>query len=392
MSIRAPLALRVIHSPIVSTCPRSGRVQPSLYLFLARPFVPLNVAPLHRTRLQRASYSTEGPYLNLEPKPRKGNVQVAKFTTDINPPASTLPALLSVPDRKPDQGSARYWFSVGKAYWQFYKAGVKNIMANRRAAKAIRQEMSTKGSDSGAEPRTRSDFQLLRRSKAEMRRVPLFVLLLAVFGEWTPLLVIFLTPIVPYNCRIPRQIRKSRQKQELRRKNSFRGVGGGYVPAVDDVRGEGIDTLDISPDALHHICRNLNLYPSWLDWPALTWIPGWSPFAKHRVKISTEYLREDDSRLLFEQPSTITARDIPRQLTDHEARIAAEERGIDVLERPIADVRKDLGLWLQLTQSMVKSADSQQSLIRSSMIERLMMRPNQWQHIGKAISPPKSSS
>ena len=111
---------------------------------------------------------------------------------------------------------------------------------------------------------SRAEWQLDMRSRAEMRRVPIFAVILAVFGEWTPLVVMFATPIVPYNCRIPRQIRKSREKQHKRRSQSFRGAypylsgpqtGQSHVPKPTDVEATiKDDTVDIAPDWSGRCC------------------------------------------------------------------------------------------------------------------------------------------
>jgi hypothetical protein len=57
--------------------------------------------------------------------------QQSKSISSVNGPISTLPAPLSVPERKPGQPFFfRYAFSLGKAYATFYKTGVKNIYTN----------------------------------------------------------------------------------------------------------------------------------------------------------------------------------------------------------------------------------------------------------------------
>lgn len=320
----------------------------------------------------------------------------------LNPPTSTLPAPLDFPKRTPDQSTAGYWWKVGKGFWAFYKQGVKNIYANRKASKEIRARIEDAPNiQASAQPGTaareilkdasRSDWHLVRRSGSEMRRVPVFALILAVFGEWTPLLVMFATPIVPYNCRIPRQVRRSREKQEERRRRSFRGafrdLDGSdrsklYVPTpahVDHVLAAGKTADGRSTNALSHICRTLNIYPGWQDAlravrPAATVLEAST--RRSLRKHLTNYLRRDDEYLLRSRSKDLSTT-IPSLLSDEEALIAAEERGIDILNRPLSDVRRDLNSWLESVgkDSLHKVSDDQ--YIRT--VARLCLtRPNQW--------------
>jgi hypothetical protein len=58
-----------------------------------------------------------------------------------------------------------------------------------------------------------------------MLRLPAFGLIFLVFGEWTPLLVMYITPLIPEPCRIPKQVMRSLSKTEAKRHDRQRRVG-----------------------------------------------------------------------------------------------------------------------------------------------------------------------
>ena len=138
----------------------------------------------------------------------------------VNGPISTLPAPLTIPTQLPGQSYfPSYLFSLGKAYIGFYKTGVKNIYYNFQAARPIQTLIDKKynfslSSAVSANALTRSELQLLVRNWHDMKRVPAFALVLIICGEFTPLVVIALTGIVPWTCRIPKQIDSDRRKLE----------------------------------------------------------------------------------------------------------------------------------------------------------------------------------
>lgn len=310
----------------------------------------------------------------------------------INPPASTLPAPLDVPERKPDQSLFSYAYRSGRAYLAFYKTGVKNVWANYKLTKELKARLrdktqgdasasasapsappsaapptastSTKGKIPSPSPPpsplpsavlTRADFQLLKRNRHDMARVPLFGLLLLIFGEWLPLFIIFFTKVVPYPCRIPTQIRREREKVERRRRDSFRGVGGvapkppppksggvgkGEVKEGDvTVKVEGLyETVNrMSRDELLHVSRSLGLHSRlWDRFAGIDHVPPTSVL-KYKVRSWLQYLEVDDKLAIRDGKV--------QELVDEEVRIACEERGIDVLGKSVAELRKRLAEW-----------------------------------------------
>lgn len=431
MISKAPVPASMLHGlkTCLPVCSRTGRLQPCLPLALAHTFGFSSGPSLSYSCVRKASKTTKllrGTRLTRLESDRSlavSNSFAKSFAARVNPPLSTLPAPLEFPERQPDQAAAKYWWNVGKAFWAFYKQGVKNIYANRKAAKDVRarllhlrstehydgrvlerprsdnQTQPTDGTGGSPAGITRSDFLLERRSRAEMRRVPIFAVILALFGEWTPLLVMFATPIVPYNCRIPRQIRKSREKQEARRSNSFRGdynrstgvnPDQPYIPTPSDaIISESRSGL-AEGGAMLHMCRSLNLFPSWIDLPLL--IPGvrvlWLRFIVRPQTLLDNrctYLSNDDT-LLLRAGNGIAPADVPSRLRDEEVLIAAEERGIDVLGRKLDDVRHDLGLWLDIFERSnlrgLRDGRSATALQKQNAVyQMLLTRPNQWEDI-----------
>ena len=280
------------------------------------------------------------------------------FSDKINPPSTTLPAPLVVPERQPDQGTIKYYASVGRAYWGFYKTGVKNVWRNaQERQRLVRRTRMNKKTPPPAMPDTkrnsvlderalgqyanypftRAEFQFFTRAWSDAKRIPLFVILLAVFGEWTPLIVAFCTPIVPYTCRIPKQIRKSREKLEERRSLSFRGVLGGVPTAQRSGTNEDVRSLDeLDSVQISHISRSLGLYFNFWERLGAVWPP--QMLLKRRLRKRLQYLELDDALLRRDGGISLLK-------GDEEIRLAAEDRGIDILNRSTKQIHELLAAW-----------------------------------------------
>jgi len=305
-------------------------------------------------------------------------IQAVELKDRVNAPISTLPAPISVPSRRRDQSYASFLWSAGKTYLGFYKTGIKNIFVNRRLAATLRHRLnstqtpqlppSPNGNHNSLETSSsnpygryvlsRAEFQVLRRSRHDMIRVPIFGLLFLILGEWLPLVAILFTPVLPYTCRIPSQIDGERRVLERRRKRSFRGEidGRAATPLAGDGKGVVATVDELSKAQLMHISRSLGLHIRLWDVSK-----GFLPLAatlKPRVKRALAYLRQDDA-LLIRDGGT-------HGLTDEEIRIACEERGIDVLGRDVIGLRQTLQRWL-------KSREAQ-----TSPLPKLLSRPSSW--------------
>jgi hypothetical protein len=255
----------------------------------------------------------------------------------VNGPFTTLPAPLSLPTRQPNQSFfPTYALSLGKAYATFYKDGVKNIYRNFLCSRPIQRVIDDKynGSLSSAISSgylNRSDFQLLVRNWFDVKRVPVFALVLLVCGEFTPLVVIALTGVVPWTCRIPKQVATDRRKLEQRRAISFRNL------TAQPPKEKGVDGLERMQ--LLHISWSLGLSSSAWDWLGGQ-LPG-LPTALLRRKVGrrVQYLELDDG--LIERCGGVA------KMETEEVRMALVERGVDVLEKVDGQLRAALEAWFR---------------------------------------------
>lgn len=279
-------------------------------------------------RLSR--YASTAPTRHLAYNPPKP-------LTKLNGPSSTLPAPLIVPEKRADQSYfPSYLYTIGKTYVAFYKAGVWNIWANFKAAQPIQRQIDDKYSSSlraaiAAGALTRCDFQLLARNWHDIKRVPLFALLLMVCGEFTPLVVLAVSNVVPWTCRIPKQIDKDRKTLEGRRAISFRNL------TTSPPAAKGVDTLERMQ--LLHISWSLGLSSKMWDWLGGR-LPGLPTYIlRRKVGRRVDYLEMDDG--LLKSGGGV------KGLESEECRMACVERGIDVFGRSEKQIRADLEAWMR---------------------------------------------
>lgn len=311
-----------------------------------------------QTRL--ASRSSHKSYASSSKGLASTSKALASTNDKVNASSTTLPAPLDVPAREKGQNTFSYALKAGKAYLGFYKTGIKNIYYNYKVAKELRAKLEKTqtprlppGPDGGTgkgramgenayakSVLTRAELQFLRRSRFDMTRVPMFVLLFAIVGEWLPLIVVFLTPIVPYTCRIPRQVEKTRRALEEMRRKSFRGEVDGYVPTPTrrGTDGAGVNSLDeCEKGQLMHISRSLGLHSRLWD-VTKGFMPG-SGILKYRVRKHLEYLAQDDALLVRDGGV--------QKLNREEVMLACEQRGIDILGRKEEYLKDVLERWLK---------------------------------------------
>ncbi|KAH8661460.1 hypothetical protein BGZ60DRAFT_380939 [Tricladium varicosporioides] len=287
--------------------------------------------PLHRN----ASTSTSTtPSKSTTPSPLRSS---------LNGPLSTLPAPLVLPIRSEFSSTFKYLFKLGSTYGSFYKTGALNIFTNFRSSQPIQnsidsQYKSSKVAAVKAGALSRADFQLLHRSWHDIKRLPIFGLVFIICGEFTPLVVIALSNIVPWTCRIPRQINSDRQKLEDRRRISFRNLTT-TPPMVSDIKG-------LERQQLIHISWSLGLSSSVWDWLGGQY-PGLpNAVLRRRVRRHVEYLEMDDA-LLMGRKGNQKGMERLKELDVEEVRMALVERGMDVLGKSEKVLRGDLEAWLR---------------------------------------------
>ncbi|KAL1851837.1 hypothetical protein Plec18170_006140 [Paecilomyces lecythidis] len=167
-------------------------------------------------------------------------------SSEVNPPLSTLPMKLDVPapaasDATPIDQLKRY-IALGRAYYSFYKSGLKNVYHNYKASMPLRRSLglptylpssyppATRASSSTDKTHSffsavrglglnRADVQLVRRAAYDVRRMIPFTLILIICGEMTPFIVLALgNAVTPATCRVPRQVEKERQAKLERKR------------------------------------------------------------------------------------------------------------------------------------------------------------------------------
>ncbi|KAF1973555.1 hypothetical protein BU23DRAFT_589516 [Bimuria novae-zelandiae CBS 107.79] len=270
----------------------------------------------------------------------------------LNPPDTTYAPALRVPPRG-SEAYVKYLWRCGRTYVSFYKAGVSNVRSTLRLAKGLREKARRAGVNKTADMAkvlTRAEWQIVLRSRADKLRLPAFGALLLVFGEWLPLMVMYLTPVVPEPCRIPSQVERQLRKAEERRHERERrlAIDAARLVARDRVAGatgagernpqamtpEILDKADLY--TLVSLDVRFGIQPRIWDWLFMT-----PPKALLRsgLRNRIEYLRKDDWAI---------RRDGGFQaLNEKEAERACLERGIRVLGRKEGELRRELAGWFE---------------------------------------------
>ncbi|KAL9003769.1 MAG: hypothetical protein Q9188_003374 [Gyalolechia gomerana] len=281
--------------------------------------------------LYDSKHSTTVSHRQTSPPP-------VKSSDALNPPASTLPPPLTLPNRPPNlSGTQRFtfYYQTGKAYLSFYKSGVKSIYQNYKILRQLRPRIPRGKSFEQAlrdGALSRAEYHLIKRTRRDAFRIPLFGLVLAICGEFTPLVVVFmgLNGAVPRTCHIPRQIDGAREKGEARRRKSFRHgtVAGDEMGKLDDVQ-------KLPKPILTHVGRSLGLYSSLWDKVGVT--P--SMLLLWRIRKAVDRIEVDD--FAIQRDGGV------KQLSEEELKLAAEERGLDVVGKPIGEIRLVLVKWTE---------------------------------------------
>jgi hypothetical protein len=224
------------------------------------------------------------------------------------------------------------------------------VRSTAKLAKSLREKARKAGGERGI-VLTRAEWQIVKRNRSDLLRLPVFGLLVLVFGEWLPLFVIWLTPVVPEACRIPKQVHKTLVGLEKRRKERQRRLAidaarliqrdrqagtaqasHSLEPPFTNLTPQAVDKLDLF--SLLTVSSKLDAHSKIWDWLFLTPPKG---VLKWGVKRKLGYLTRDDQ---------LIARDGGWQgLGKHEVERACVERGIDVLVRSESDLRRELAKW-----------------------------------------------
>ncbi|KAK7530019.1 hypothetical protein IWX49DRAFT_385033 [Phyllosticta citricarpa] len=281
----------------------------------------------------------------------------------VNPPISTLPAPVNLPAKDAHDSKMKYWFETGKAYLSFFKTGVRNVWANSKVARKLRK---SKGNEL-----TRAEFQLIVRSRHDVNRLPIFAIVLLVFGEFTPLVAPFLVGVMPKTCRPPqteeglaRRAEIQRQIAEQRWNEVVDSVPRNLKPLIQkdpyqlfeklrtiagpDEEGAVLATRVANTLSFKLACMyDLYTKPMFKLREKTT---HWGPLSQAiatRIFFKREHRRHSQYYTYLIRDSELLLRDGEiHQLSSRELRIACMERGINVLDRSDAEARNDLMKWL----------------------------------------------
>ncbi|RAL06342.1 uncharacterized protein BO80DRAFT_420639 [Aspergillus ibericus CBS 121593] len=321
----------------------------------------------HSPKSQSKSKSHSRPSSSAQPAhPSSTSTSTTSTTTltnDINPPASTRPADLSLPPSLPPSASPadklKHYISIGRAYLTFYKTGLKNVYHNYRAAQPLHRTLNlslfvsppaTTTSASSflktlhSHNLSRAHFQLLRRSAYDIRRIIPFSLVLVICGEMTPLAVLALGNVItPLTCRIPRQLEKERVKRAVWKRNALVPVGSVTAPTVGSeaemrvlksmVDGEWVRTAG-ARDVLR-ACAALGLTKTHTRPESLVEV-----VYRPRLRRYAEYLEVDDA--LIRSGGGVSGMEAA------EVRLAVEERGgVGVGGKESWEAEREERRWLE---------------------------------------------
>ncbi|KAI4723901.1 hypothetical protein E4T49_08365 [Aureobasidium sp. EXF-10728] len=385
---------------MTTTISAPRRATSILFSLQQQSFRPLSQRNHILSAINFKSYSTQPPSSNVDEKTKELPPKEPSQPDEdgINGPLSTLPPPLNLPE-KGDRSTPAHLFQIGRTYGKFYWNGVKATWANRKRAKALKAQIIAENraaglpnmprpllahlefyyENTGKQKLTRTDFQLLMREQYDTRKLPPFALMVALFGEWLPLIVPFVPSAVPRTCRIPKQIEDMRKGVEERRKKSFREGIATPKPAEDDEAAmptslaggkKALPRLYTAMRTAQHLAKLGK--PQSLHVSRVLGIGGrlFDSMGVHHplfpVKLMRHlgYLHIDDELLLQDEVlSHLT-------LGAEETRIACEERGIDVTGRDESDLKEDLSKWLEGR----KRDDGNYSEI----LKMLFTRPNVW--------------
>ncbi|KAK3720657.1 hypothetical protein LTR37_003707 [Vermiconidia calcicola] len=389
--------LRILLHPILPSVPDVMTTRwPSGYLFAgsrttlyqhasSRIIFPSRILQT-REYAQKPSKKTAAPALP-QPDHVKSALMIveAKAKHDaVNPPRSTLPPPLTLPERGSETVFI-YYFRIGRAYGTFYKNGVKAVWYNYKAAKLLKERMTN---ELGAKDVTdavlkslifRSDFQVLARNDHDIGKLPFFGLLVLVFGEWLPLFVPFMPNAVPGTCRIPKQVEGMREKAQERRRMSFRqgitepsneqlpesdqtGNGTSSWPVAFNPDHRSAMLKNLRDDQLHHLSSSLGLHSRLWDRIQL---PPPSSLLRRAINKRLQYISQDDLLLLRDGSA--------HHLSPDELHIACEERGLDVMGKKEEVIRENLSWWLQ--------RQGEDGGMGRALMAMLFRRPNVWENI-----------
>lgn len=273
----------------------------------------------------------------------------AHLTDPINTPITTLPPPLILPTKEADSTPIGHAYRTGKAYvclsppspllttnplsqLTFFKTGLYSVITNYKTTRPIQDLLDTHPLPTliHTSKITRSQYQHLMRARHDMRRLPVFGLLVFILGESSPFVLPFVPNLVPHPCRIPAQLKRQRRIAAEARENSYTAIG--------DVEPESVvgRTHVLNEHEVKHVAKVLGVYSRWVPLDMVN---------RHRVRRWVEYLAHDD--MLMRKHGGVE-----KIAGGEELLMAAQERGIDTHEKEEEEVRSSLQEWEKVTAAL----------------------------------------
>lgn len=280
------------------------------------------------------------------------------FTSLIDPSPSARPPHLKTITRKPNASAIEYYVKFARAYLDFYKHAIEAIYGNYKLSRKLRARLSAPPSSSPSSPSqkqnledavisgnlSRAEYQLLRRTREDSVRLPFFFLVFGLCGEFTPLVVITFSNIVPRTAWIPKQVAASRVKIESRRQEPMIATSHGNDGGVSRLK-DLLFAPQISQDlaALKRAAQHLGLYGAF--WDRYLSVFGGPPgmLIRGRYERRKREILVDDMALCRDADGPA----VSEGLADEEVRMACERRGISVCDRGLSDLRSGLNEWVR---------------------------------------------
>ena len=304
---------------------------------IIRTSLPLAMTRFISNQAKSSAFSPSPQSTTINATP---NSQGKKYNPLINPLSITLPPPLHIPERKANQSNVSYLYSQGRAYLNFFKSGLGNIWTMRKNAQEIKAKKAKQdGSQQTFLPLiTRAEYQLLQRNEAALSKVIPFGLFIFIFAELSPILLVFITGLVPEPCQLPSVQAKIEQKYNERKFKSFirykeyletteKGKGDKRMLQAGSAGAGAVSSsssssstpqqqvLEPSPahsllttlstPTLHHASTAIKAHPAILD--RLSYIPLLSYVSSliltrnyfiNHIRKRLDYLRTDDALLL----------------------------------------------------------------------------------------------
>ncbi|KAL2151336.1 hypothetical protein VTH82DRAFT_6434 [Thermothelomyces myriococcoides] len=291
-----------------------------------------------------------------------------------NPPPTTRPPPLQLPS-KPDPAPPLFsrpgfshLYATGLAYLKFYKTGLRHVLfTNTRLL--FSPDSSSSSAPPPPLPGTRAHLHLRLRWRHDIRRLPLFAVILLVCGELTPLAVLALPRAVPLACRIPRQVdgllrtaedRRAEARAEAQAQAAARWLEEEEQEENGPAAAEEEENAEVPVPVLRALAKVLGL-------PARPWTPGF--VLRHRIHRRLRFLAADDALLLRAGGAAA--------LVEDELRLACADRAIDVRGRLEHELRHALAAWLRLTDpARLEGGERERERV---VLRLLLLRDSEWQ-------------